>query len=754
MLDLAAIGPFLAVAEGDDEELAVLAFEALAHLPLDAEARQQARVALVRYLGPLWPISHRTRRERLEAVGAELSVPMGLRIAPGRPPSPFGDRETAARLMVAVRRHAPTGRDTHLARLQRLIDELQPGAEVPLAAVVNAASGQVLTRTRGKRPSGGIELAERSRTEAAAASSPPILGHSAGEELVGDPPEDTSGGQGADGARPVPPEQGDDSLGEATAAPRRRWPRLDAPAAVVAEVPFELTVGLAASASPGSAVSEPMALPPGEVEVAVTVMAHGFRVEGSPEVLLRVTEADPFPSRTLRLTALEAAELLAERGVFAVFSVRGEGDDVVRALAHRSVRVVGRPEDLPATAAAAAPPVHPGVDLSLPGREAEADLTLVIARGNDAGGTQLEWAVRAAGLGLPAQPANRDERTGSVGDRPEEFLAGIIRKASETADPHDLYLWLVGRGRRIARAMPRFVRDALVEAVRRRAPEPPTVLLLSAEPHVPWELAVLDELAGDPGAAPFLGARARVGRWLFTAPPPPQDPPRSVTVRRVAAVSGVYDGVPGWQRLPHAEREARQVVERWGPGEELAPEFDQVVACLGGDPPADVLHFALHGRFQGNDLRSGLVLLKAHPTLAGEIEEQILQPDHVVGAEPLRRQPFVFLNACQVGAGERLLGDYGGMAAAFVSAGASAVVAPLWSVNDEAAHAFALGFYEETLGADPASAAEVLRQRRAEITRERARAAPDGSGLLSVLAYQLFGHPAYRLTRATSPRED
>ena len=49
------------------------------------------------------------------------------------------------------------------------------------------------------------------------------------------------------------------------------------------------------------------------------------------------------------------------------------------------------------------------------------------------------------------------------------------------------------------------------------------------------------------------------------------------------------------------------------------------------------------------------------------------------------RPMFVFLNACQVGAGQRVLGDYAGLATAFLSAGAAGVVAALWNVHDLAA---------------------------------------------------------------------
>jgi CHAT domain-containing protein len=111
----------------------------------------------------------------------------------------------------------------------------------------------------------------------------------------------------------------------------------------------------------------------------------------------------------------------------------------------------------------------------------------------------------------------------------------------------------------------------------------------------------------------------------------------------------------------------------------------------------------------------------------------------VRGCEHLAAQ-FVFINACQVGSGDQILGGYAGLAAAFLYAGAAGVVAPLWSIDDDAARAIALRFYERTLktGDQPA---EVLRSERAEFGRA------GGPTSATCLAYQFFGHPAMRLKR-------
>jgi CHAT domain-containing protein len=111
-----------------------------------------------------------------------------------------------------------------------------------------------------------------------------------------------------------------------------------------------------------------------------------------------------------------------------------------------------------------------------------------------------------------------------------------------------------------------------------------------------------------------------------------------------------------------------------------------------------------------------------------------VEPDVIVGFD-LTHQPFVFLNACQVGMAGETLGQYGGMAQAFVEAGASAVIAPLWSVKDDVARDISLRFYQAVFSGT--SPAEFLRA-------ERARPSESGTNL----AYVLYGHPLLELSRS------
>jgi CHAT domain-containing protein len=217
-----------------------------------------------------------------------------------------------------------------------------------------------------------------------------------------------------------------------------------------------------------------------------------------------------------------------------------------------------------------------------------------------------------------------------------------------------------------------------------------------------------------------------------------------------------YEGVARWPALPSAEQEAAELAQEYPPSHIVQPLYDAVMRCLRGEPPADVMHFAMHGQFDPEGVDEGLVLLK--PKQGGGFTAQYLQPPHVDSVE-FGQAPFVFLNACQVGASKDVLGDYAGMAAAFLRAGAAGVVAPLWNVDDRIASALAHEFYEAAYSADPPSVAEVLRRVRARYTRDAAIAgATDSEGHPTIgptlIAYQLFGHPRLRLVRPPSANGD
>jgi hypothetical protein len=250
---------------------------------------------------------------------------------------------------------------------------------------------------------------------------------------------------------------------------------------------------------------------------------------------------------------------------------------------------------------------------------------------------------------------------------------------------------------------------------------PPTILLQSADPYIPWELAHVEDpwLESVPAV---LGAQAVVARWALDTSGPTAEPARQVSMRTMNVIRGLYQGVIGFNPLKHAEQEALDLEAAYG-AVIVDANVESLVACLEGEPPAQVLHFAIHGKFDPTGVQDGLILVD------GSVE-----PDVIVGFD-LAYQPFVFLNACQVGMAGETLGQYGGMAQAFVEAGASAVIAPLWSVKDDVARDISLRFYQAVFSGT--SPAEFLRA-------ERARPSESGTNL----AYVLYGHPLLELSRS------
>jgi len=316
--------------------------------------------------------------------------------------------------------------------------------------------------------------------------------------------------------------------------------------------------------------------------------------------------------------------------------------------------------------------------------------------------------------------------TTSIGTEPERFVRQIVDGIGARQGTPGLAPYLTGIGLTIADKMPLEFWSLLAEVGRAIPPGAmPGVFILSEEPYVPWELAIVgDTQVRDARGPRFLGAQARVGRWVLGQRRPRLPAPVEVEVDGVAVVAGVYDR-PGWSRLVEAEGEAAEIAQRYG-GTIVNAAPETVLRCLGGNPRADLLHFAMHGIYDPVSVMDGLVL----------VDGTTLDPLQVKGL-PLAEMPFVFLNACQVGNGNRILGDYAGMAEAFLYAGASGVVAPLWAVPDGTARALSRTFYERVFAGE--AVAEVLRRARASETE-----ASEGA---TALAYVFYGHPSLRLVR-------
>lgn len=582
-----------------------------------------------------------------------------------------------------------------------------------------------------------------------AAASPP---HAAAGEILADAPEPPSmsdleilarGIRVHKVAAPIP------ETAWPTPPPTRiAWPHLQAPESVVADAAFDLEVGIGPLRDPKLSGTGAMVLPAKDFELQVELLTdpEAFRIEGERIFTLSATQATPYPKRTVKIVALDGPGLAARRRIGAAFSAEG----VLRGYAEREVTV--RPfAAAPVPGPSARPAMSPaGIDLT-PFTAAEAaDLTIVVRRGDDAAGRRLVFTACSPVVRLPADDA---PPTADLGDQPDRFAAEIVRKASAESQPLKLFDLLVGKGRLIARKLPESVRAALnlVCAKAAEGERAASVLIVSEDPYVPWELAVVEPgLASPDCESPFLGARVALGRWVLSADRPPPHPTRALAVRDQAVIAGRYEGVVGWKRLQNAEQEADDLARDWPPAQRVAAAFPEVREYLHGRKTAGVLHFALHGKFDAGGLQSGLILIRPRPNQPDILEPDVLEADHVRSGDLSKSAAFVFLNACQVGAGQELLGDYAGLAEAFLFIGATAVVAPLWSIDDGEARKIALDFYRAAYE-DRCAPAEILRRARAAFTEAAA-----GAGTVSPthLAYQFFGHPRLALNRVPHPQGD
>ncbi|RYU14828.1 CHAT domain-containing protein [Nocardioides iriomotensis] len=297
----------------------------------------------------------------------------------------------------------------------------------------------------------------------------------------------------------------------------------------------------------------------------------------------------------------------------------------------------------------------------------------------------------------------------------------------------------------------------------------PTLMFITSEPFVPWELAwvvgdqhVPSSLLPDVGSEEHrqLGVLWSIGRWITPAPQPmgparPVTPPEpTIDATTMAVVIGDYQG-PGVEKLVHAVDEGNALTLIYDAvsvgideGEVLTLMDDQLTRDEVPYRPA-VVHMAAHGKV-------GLTAQQYTGIVLGN--KRVLDPWVIKGSKLGREsRPFVFLNACQVGTASTVLNTYGGLAAAFLVSGCRGFLAPLWNVDDDVARDLSLRFYEQVLD-DGVSVGEAVRQMRASFLTD-----PDATASATPLAYTFYGHPNLVLRRprkrarpqeTTEPKQD
>jgi hypothetical protein len=618
-------------------------------------------------------------------------------------------------------------------------------------------SGVLDSLREGSDPEGVVALLDRVaslRERGPAAPAPPVdIGAEIGLGATTRPSGTTwRGGSGHREIAPVP----------ATEQPpggvlRSAYPRIDVdahrdvrPEVAVIDEPFDVVVGLGKFQDAAITQTGAMRFMAGattDLELVLVYDPNSLVAQGDTRLTVQVTDADPYPSATVSFVAQYRPDLPTERRIGVHYIVGGQ----VVGIAWRTVVVVPYAKDV---AAAPAPTVHPDALMDLEpllGTD-QPDLILSICASDGAATGEFVWTAYAGASDVTVPDA---PRSSTLDSDLQGFVTEMRQTVSQSQGPFADYLSLAGKAKRMGRAIPDGIQSVLrsvIEDTTRTAA--PTILLLTEEVTLPWEIAVLDPPLDTAwgGISPFLGSHAAISRWPLTEKRPRPSPRSAVAVRRAAVLTADYTGVMGWGELKEAQEEATFVQTLFTPAVPVSPSLRDVVNLLSGNPPADVLHVALHGQFDAQGDQGGLVLLATDAAGNLTTRSLYLTPDQVLNGS-LDDGPFVFLNACQVGSDKRVLADNGGFASTLLQIGASAVVAPLWNVNDVTAAQFARGFYAATwtaTGEDgepaPVSAAEAVRALRAQYTQPAAEAETPGVDA-TLIAFQVFGHPRLRLDR-------
>lgn len=542
------------------------------------------------------------------------------------------------------------------------------------------------------------------------------------------------------------------------------WPAIDAPQYVQAGTAFDVEVGLAQTRQVGVTGGEvTLSAPAGSrtIDVTIELLADGVEARDGWSRLLSVAVDDPTATRvSFHLVAQDPAG--PEPVHLTTLEVRYLVDGSVCGTAARPLAIGTMPaSDLPAqygipwlNRPASASPVTVRADA------AAADLTIEFAKpdGNAASGRYVCRLYSPHPI-----TTNRGPHVVDFGDDARTFAKGIVEQVRQYETDPIVENLLASVGDLVAEKLPPAAWTALREVAAKVAPEPPAVLIVSAEPYVPWELARLNPPL-DPARPPFLGAQALVGRWLrdtpmaatFPAPAtgttgpapttpvqitrPPAQPPARVEVRHMAVLAGMYRAESGLRRLPEAEAEAETLTTTYH-AVSLPASLKGLKELLdaqieGGVGGADAVHFAGHGEFDPSRSDASVLFLSDGRPLSS-----LLFRSARYGG---KQQPLLMLNACMIGIGGELLGDMGGFPGNCLKGGFGGVLGALWEVDDEVAHQVALEFWQRALptGSEPPEpVGAILRDLRGKYLATPASPVP------TYLAYVYYGHPRLTLRR-------
>lgn len=313
--------------------------------------------------------------------------------------------------------------------------------------------------------------------------------------------------------------------------------------------------------------------------------------------------------------------------------------------------------------------------------------------------------------------------TSSSFDFVNQFMADFV---DGNQNNEQRFASLKGAGLQLFAQAPKVFQQAYWDLIDQKLPIK-TIYIVSEEPFIPWELMVPSRFRkGQQENDLFsLGAQYSVARWL---PLDNTAAPCEIRLTSAKVLAPEYTG--NLDPLTNAFSEVSFVLANFN-GERIRPaDFHHINDYL-GKHNADLLHFVGHGDSKDAAGKQRLYIEGTDSTLDST---QLLG---MGGVEMFchRNQPLVFLNACQVGRNTPGLIGVAGFPSSFIQLGASGVIAPLWSVEDETASAVAQEFYKKVLSQPETPFAEIMRQIR------RHAYEPGTQGDTTYAAYCFYGDP-------------
>ncbi len=346
---------------------------------------------------------------------------------------------------------------------------------------------------------------------------------------------------------------------------------------------------------------------------------------------------------------------------------------------------------------------HPDLVLNVHQKGSETALSLTF---------QLRIQHSRLGLGVFEERYESIETSTS----PQAYLASLFEHIEELPidGADNVEARLAGIGVDLAeKLLPEKLRERLWTL--RDAKPAPSLLLISNALWIPWELFKLrdpDEHSLRP-QGPFLVEAFALTRWIEGRPQTLELP-----LQRMALV------VPDDWRLDDATREAERI-------HDLDSQVTDIPATY-----TELLEALASGDFDGWHFSGHSMLSHDH----ADLQQLILEDDASLTATDLadrarglgKTHPWVFLNACNTARSGFHLTGLGGLAQAFLRAGAGAFLGTNWALFDQGASDFAIACYEYFYAGR--SLGEAVRRARVWFGKKN-------PGDPRRLAYAAFGHP-------------